>query len=97
MISYTILSSLCFFLLVLLGQWSYSLNVSWFLKLSFNFELLAVNSKYLLSLLLIISAVLKLPVIPFHVWLPEAHVESPTIGSMVLAGILLKAGVYLLY
>jgi proton-translocating NADH-quinone oxidoreductase chain M len=31
---------------------------------------------------------------PFHVWLPEAHVEAPTVGSVLLAGILLKLGVY---
>lgn len=31
---------------------------------------------------------------PFHIWLPEAHVEAPTVGSVLLAGILLKVGVY---
>ena len=31
---------------------------------------------------------------PFHIWLPEAHVEAPTVGSVLLAGILLKLGVY---
>jgi NADH-quinone oxidoreductase subunit M len=31
---------------------------------------------------------------PFHIWLPEAHVEAPTVGSVILAGILLKIGVY---
>jgi len=31
---------------------------------------------------------------PFHIWLPEAHVEAPTVGSVILAGILLKLGVY---
>jgi proton-translocating NADH-quinone oxidoreductase chain M len=36
----------------------------------------------------------KIPMIPFHVWLPEAHVEAPTSGSMILAGILLKLGYY---
>ena len=36
----------------------------------------------------------KIPIIPFHIWLPEAHVEAPTIGSVILAGILLKLGVY---
>jgi len=37
---------------------------------------------------------IKLPMIPFHTWLPDAHVEAPTAGSIVLAGILLKAGGY---
>lgn len=36
----------------------------------------------------------KVPMIPLHLWLPEAHVEAPTAGSVVLAGILLKLGVY---
>lgn len=36
----------------------------------------------------------KIPVFPFHTWLPDAHVEAPTPGSMMLAGVLLKMGVY---
>ena len=36
----------------------------------------------------------KIPVIPLHIWLPEAHVEAPTPGSVILAGILLKLGSY---
>lgn len=36
----------------------------------------------------------KIPVFPFHIWLPEAHVEAPTIGSVILAALLLKLGVY---
>lgn len=36
----------------------------------------------------------KVPVYPFHIWLPEAHVEAPTSGSVLLAGVLLKMGIY---
>jgi NADH-quinone oxidoreductase subunit M len=36
----------------------------------------------------------KIPIFPFHVWLPEAHVEAPTCGSVLLAGVLLKLGVF---
>lgn len=36
----------------------------------------------------------KVPIFPFHTWLPDAHVEAPTGGSMILAGILLKMGTY---
>ena len=36
----------------------------------------------------------KIPMIPFHIWLPEAHAEAPTSGSVILAGILLKLGGY---
>lgn len=36
----------------------------------------------------------KLPLVPFHTWLPDAHVEAPTAGSMLLAGVMLKMGGY---
>jgi NADH-quinone oxidoreductase subunit M len=41
-----------------------------------------------------IAFAVKVPMFPLHVWLPEAHGEAPTIGSMILAGILLKLGLY---
>lgn len=41
-----------------------------------------------------LSFAFKIPLFPFHIWLPEAHVEAPTVGSVILAGILLKLGVY---
>ena len=37
---------------------------------------------------------IKVPMVPFHTWLPDAHVEAPTTGSVILAGILLKMGGY---
>lgn len=40
------------------------------------------------------SFAVKVPMIPVHIWLPEAHVEAPTAGSVILAGILLKLGTY---
>lgn len=42
----------------------------------------------------IMAFLIKLPVFSFHLWLPKAHVESSTVGSMVLAGVLLKLGRY---
>lgn len=39
-----------------------------------------------------LSFAVKMPLIPFHIWLPEAHCEAPTAGSVILAGILLKLG-----
>ena len=41
-----------------------------------------------------IAFALKIPVWPFHTWLPDAHTEAPTAGSMILAGVLLKLGAY---
>lgn len=41
-----------------------------------------------------IAFAVKVPMVPFHIWLPEAHVEAPTAGSVLLAGILLKLGTY---
>nr|AKJ25710.1 NADH dehydrogenase subunit 4 [Geranium endressii] len=40
------------------------------------------------------SFAVKVPMVPVHIWLPEAHVEAPTAGSVILAGILLKLGTY---
>ena len=42
----------------------------------------------------VIAFAIKVPVWPFHTWLPDAHTEAPTGGSMVLAGVLLKLGAY---
>ena len=48
----------------------------------------------LLWLCFFLSFASKIPMFPLHIWLPEAHVEAPTVGSVLLAGILLKLGVY---
>ena len=42
----------------------------------------------------VIAFAIKVPVWPFHTWLPDAHTEAPTAGSMILAGVLLKLGAY---
>lgn len=45
-------------------------------------------------LALAISFAVKIPMVPFHTWLPDAHVQAPTSGSVILAGILIKLGAY---
>ena len=48
----------------------------------------------LVFLAFFIGFAIKTPVVPFHTWLPAAHVEAPTTGSVLLAGVLLKLGTY---
>ena len=48
----------------------------------------------LVFLLLLLSFCIKLPAVPLHTWLPDAHVEAPTAASVLLAGVLLKMGGY---
>jgi NADH-quinone oxidoreductase subunit M len=52
------------------------------------------NFQYLFFALLFIGFAVKVPIVPLHSWLPDAHVEAPTPISMILAGILLKLGGY---
>lgn len=56
-----------------------------------------IGNSFVLKLIwinLFIPFAIKIPIVPFHSWLPEAHVEAPTEGSVLLAGILLKVGAY---
>ena len=55
---------------------------------------LSDETKRLLWLAFFMGFAVKVPMVPFHIWLPEAHVEAPTAGSVILAGILLKIGTY---
>jgi NADH-quinone oxidoreductase subunit M len=48
----------------------------------------------LLMLGFLAAFIVKLPVVPFHSWLPDAHAQAPTAGSVILAGLLLKTGAY---
>ncbi len=66
-----------------------TLNLEYLLTYNFTFE-----EQCWLWLAFFVSFASKVPMFPFHVWLPEAHVEAPTVGSVLLAGILLKLGVY---
>ncbi len=55
------------------------------------------STQFIILVLLLISFLIKMPVFPFHSWLPDAHTEAPTPGSMILAGVLLKFGGYGLF
>jgi len=94
-------ASYLFFFYTLIG--SFFMLVSIFMLYSFagssNIEVL-LNNNYsfyrenIIWLTFFISFAIKIPMFPFHIWLPEAHVEAPTEGSVLLAGVLLKLGSY---
>ena len=55
---------------------------------------LSSSSAWWMMLGFFVAFAVKLPVVPLHTWLPDAHTEAPTAGSVVLAGLLLKTGAY---
>jgi NADH-quinone oxidoreductase subunit M len=66
---------------------------------SFDYEVLyhvflPRQDQMILWILFFIPFAIKIPMFPFHLWLPEAHVEAPTVGSVILASLLLKLGGY---
>jgi NADH-quinone oxidoreductase subunit M len=58
------------------------------------FGLSAQTVKDIAFWLFVIAFAIKVPIWPFHTWLPDAHTEAPTAGSMILAGVLLKLGAF---
>jgi NADH-quinone oxidoreductase subunit M len=87
LIIYTIIGSLLLLISIIIIYISYgSLNMEYL-------KLINSNNKYL-WFLMIISFIIKFPIFPFHIWLPIVHVESPTIGSVILAALILKIAYY---
>lgn len=89
-----VLYSLSGSLLLLVGILALSLQAG-----TFDIESLAgftysENSEFWIFLALFLGFAIKLPMLPFHTWLPDAHSEAPTAGSVLLAGVLLKMGGY---
>ncbi|MBD3413798.1 MAG: NADH-quinone oxidoreductase subunit M [Candidatus Aminicenantes bacterium] len=68
---------------------SYSFNLFDYYQLVLN-----PNIQIWLFLAFGLAFAIKVPMFPFHTWLPDAHVEAPTAGSVILAGVLLKMGTY---
>lgn len=73
--------------LIFLHEGSTDFHVLYFSSFSYELQLL-------LWVCFFFSLAVKVPLFPVHIWLPEAHVEAPTIGSVILAGVLLKMGTY---
>ena len=67
---------------------------SFFAYLGNYYEVLGIPARTLGFIVLFIAFAIKIPIVPLHTWLPDAHVEAPTPVSIILAGILLKIGGY---
>lgn len=93
---FTQVSGLLMLLAIVVLAWQ-GLQTSGSLSFSY-FELLGVQldpkMAYGLMLGFFLAFTVKLPGFPFHTWLPDAHTQAPTAGSVLLAGILLKTGAY---
>ena len=87
---YTLFSSIFMFLAILFIY--YKTGTTQYILLK-NLQFDGTEEK-LCWLCFFFSFAVKMPLMPFHIWLPEAHCEAPTAGSVILAGILLKLGGY---
>ena len=99
---YTLVGSLLMLVAILATAYTYqSATGSW--MHAFDFEYLrsfaatvgfAEGLQVFAFLAFFLAFAIKVPMFPFHTWLPDAHVEAPTAGSVILAGVLLKMGTY---
>jgi len=62
-----------------------------------GYVLISHEWQLVIAVLVFVGFAAKIPVVPLHIWLPEAHVEAPTVGSIILAAIFLKFGFYGMY
>jgi NADH-quinone oxidoreductase subunit M len=95
---YTFLGSLFMLLGILL---LYFYNFVTYGTMTADFSAISINSpdfqlwlQVIISILLIVGFAVKMPIVPLHTWLPDAHVDAPTPISMILAAVLLKMGAF---
>lgn len=102
-----IYAALKFILYTMLGSILMLVAILWLYHLSHTFDLPAIqymlshgqvslswNTELLMFLAFLLAFAIKVPLFPLHTWLPDAHTEAPTAGSVILAGVLLKMGTY---
>src|SRR5882724_1448884 len=94
---YTMAGSLLMLVAILVMVWKIEAATG---TLSFSYEYLLANAGMLgqaapwLFGAFAVAFAIKVPIFPFHTWLPDAHVEAPTAGSVLLASVMLKIGTY---
>jgi len=94
---YTMAGSLLMLVAIVVMVWKVQ-SVTGYLSFSYDFLLqnagvLGRTAPWLFAAFALAFAI-KVPIFPFHTWLPDAHVEAPTAGSVLLAGVMLKIGTY---
>ncbi|MGI9250779.1 MAG: NADH-quinone oxidoreductase subunit M [Pseudohongiellaceae bacterium] len=93
---FTQVTGLIMLVAILVLAWAHYMQFGWF---SFDYnDLLNVRLSASLEMWVMLGFFIafgtKLPTLPFHSWLPDAHSQAPTAGSVILAGVLLKTGAY---
>jgi NADH-quinone oxidoreductase subunit M len=96
-----------FVIYTMIGSILMLVGIVWLYQLTGSFELpriqemltsgqlvLSSRTEVLLFSAFFLAFAIKVPLFPFHTWLPDAHTEAPTAGSIILAGVLLKMGTY---
>ncbi len=95
---YTFCGSLFILLGILLLHFynfaTYGFQTADFSQISINAPDFPIFMQMVISVLFLIGFAVKMPIVPFHTWLPDAHVDAPTPVSMILAAILLKMGAF---
>jgi NADH-quinone oxidoreductase subunit M len=93
---YTMVGSLLMLVAILFVAYAYKQQtgvLTFELASLVNVQLTSAQ-QWIVFLAFALSFAIKVPMFPFHTWLPDAHVEAPTAGSVILAGVLLKMGGY---
>jgi len=95
---YTLLGSVVMLLAILALYFKYIAVYGWENRTFSYFKFLEMgldpSFQFWAFLAFFLAFAIKVPMFPFHTWLPDAHVEAPTAGSVILAGVLLKMGTY---
>ncbi len=95
---YTMVGSLLMLVAIIaLGNYASQMTGQFTANLEKLYEIapkIPLKAQALMFLAFTLSFAIKVPLFPFHTWLPDAHVEAPTAGSVILAGVLLKMGTY---